>query len=159
MAKSKEHDDGGLQPTTFKFSDKVKFALRLVANQRGTSSAGLLQKVILELADQTKVGGKHWLELYDHSPAMAELNLLACPDYVVDDTETELRRFTVAHRIYWYVDEECTIPKRSFVEALWDHRKDLLRLWRETRASDHGAASEAMSKLLKKAGLEPPKHK
>jgi hypothetical protein len=149
--------EGPIRPKAYRFDDKSRFALRVYARQKGSTETAVLEEQIKSVADKTKIGGKHWLELYDHDEGVAELNLLAQPEYVTKGDEDEIRSFTLAHPAFFYVDKAASVPKRDYVNALWPNIKRYLRTWRENRAINARAAAEEMAADLKKAKLPIPK--
>lgn len=146
-----------LKARSFKFSDKMRFALRVVARMRHQTEIGVLEEQIKMLADSTKIGRKHWLELYDHDEAIRKLNLIVTPGWAHSADEEEILRFTRMFPQFFFVDDAAVIPHRAYVNILWPQLEHYLQKWRETRSTDYWSVAEDMAEAIQKAKLKPPK--
>jgi hypothetical protein len=152
----KSEEDGPVQPTTFRFTEKHKWGLALLARQMKKDKVVVLQDLI-EAACLDLDIGRHWEELYDKSEAVRTLNCLSLPDYAKTTAEKDLLKFIEAHRRFFYSDKHAHVPRRAHVEALWPRMKEYHQLWLQTKDENSEAAAKEMAKDLKKAKLEAPK--
>lgn len=141
----------------YRFDERTKFAVRLLARQTRKTMQGAIADAIQQAAARLDLGGFVWSDIYDDDEAIAALKLLTVPTLNRDDAERDRIKFIKAHKEFFYVDGKGTIPKRSYVIELWPAIEELELTWRRTRDEQPNAVRKMMIERLKKAGLQAPK--
>lgn len=147
---SKSESGEPTQATSFKLSDKSKFALHVVARQSNRNYTAVLEEAIEELARSKGWLEVNWATLFDIDPGVAHLNLYARPEYKPAPKEEDLISLIRASPEWWYKDKAQTIARRDFVTILWPNRDKYVKLWIK-RESNYWGAIEAMAKDVKRA--------
>ncbi len=141
-----------------RLDDKTKFAVDLISKQRMQKATQVVEAAIRDNADGLDLGVP-WTALWDPDEGVRTLNLLACPRYRATPDEEEIRAFTLAHKEFFYSDEDATIPHRGFVSLLWPKLQHHMELWRAKRHENYWIAAEAMEAALKHAKVKAPERK
>lgn len=144
-----------LKSTSFKLSDKARFALRVIARRRHKTDGLVLEEAIEDIANGLSLS-RHWLELWDEEEAVRMLNLFALAEYKAPASEAPLVAFISAHAPFFYADKARQTPHRARATTLWPHVYDLERLWVKEKSEDYRVAAKAMASILRKAKLDPP---
>lgn len=150
---------GNVKLTQFRFDPKTRWAIELIAHQRGpeATATSAVRKAIHDAAARLNLGGHRWDELYDDEEGVRILRCLAIPEYELSDDEEELRAFVLAHREFFYSDPAATKPRPAAVALLWPKISEYRSHWITTRRENPGATARLLAKALKDEGLPVPK--
>lgn len=154
MPRPKRHKDG-LKHTSFRISERHRFALRVIARTKKESDSIALERAIEELADALPLS-RAWSELWDVEESVRTLNLWALPQFKPATDEHERFAFVGAHPQFFWADKARHTPHRARAIVLWPHLDDLVEQWRLTKYEEYHAAAKEMAKWLRKAKLDPP---
>lgn len=150
-----------LKPTSFRLSERAKFAARFLARtgDRGTSEALELEKALEMMAGERSTSSS-WLELWDENEAVRQLRLYALPEFKPSehprDNEKVIAQFLSTHAQFFYRNKSRGEPDRAKAEILWPHIDELATLWMTKKSEDYWCAAKQMASLLRKAKLDPP---
>lgn len=149
-----------LSSTSFRISDRAKFAARFLARTAGVSDAIAVEKAISDAADKSHAS-MSWRELWDEEESVRTLRLWALPEFKpstesASRNETERVAFVAAHAQFFYRDKARLAPDRARAMILWEHVPELEHLWRTKRTEDYHCAAKEMVKILRRAKLDAP---
>lgn len=147
--------DVDVMPTSFRLSERHKFALRFVAGCSRETLNTTMERVINTMANEVPTS-RAWATMWDEEESVRMLNLYALTEWTAPTQEQDARAFCFAHREFFWADKERTTPRRAFAVILWPHVTELAHEWKTTRDEDYNAAARRMAGLLKKAKLTPP---
>lgn len=148
--KSKSEHGEPTPTTTFKLSDKSRFALHVIARQSARNYTAVLEEAIEELARSKAWIGVNLATIFDVDPGVAMLSLFARHEYKPSPKEEDLLSLIRATPEWWYKDAAQTIPRRDFATILWPNRQKYVTLWLK-RERNYWGAVEAMAADMKKA--------
>jgi len=100
---------------------------------------------------------RKWHEFWDPSDGVRTLRLLSEPAYKTTFEEDEIRQFTLTHWPFFYIDPSGDNPRRAFVDIIWPSLEKILEIWRNTKSHDYWSSGKEMEKLLRAAGVAPPR--
>lgn len=145
---------------SMRMDPKTRFLVDVLARYRGQSISTVVERAIIEAADNTYIGDpdakKTWRKYWHISEGVRALNMSA--DQALYPTyEDECRLvFARTHWPFFYISSECKIIKSWCVDILWPHMEKLMEKWEDTKSNDYFATGIAMKKILQEAGLAAP---
>jgi hypothetical protein len=143
-----------------KLDDEHDFALELISRQNdGQKFTAIVERAIITgaQAEAAKLG-LQWENIWSEDEGMRTLTLWALPGYKANTQEKALRNFTLHHRDFFYADEACQVPHRTYLLHLWPDIEKYYRTWLDRRQDDHWAAADAMAAALKSKKVKPPRY-
>lgn len=140
---------------SFRFSPQLRFALRLLAKQRGTDETSAVEDAVLKSIERLGLS-RDWLSLYDDDEVARELKLFMLSEYNVSDEDARIRSFVFSHARFFYQDERRQHPRLDSARVLWPNLERYIRAFHERMHEDYNVASKMMAADLKKAGVKAP---
>ena len=143
---------------SMRMDPKTRFLVDFIAKARGQSITTVVERAILEAADNVKVGqsDKSWRSFWHLSEGVRSL-LLANEQSLYPNYEDEYRLdFARQHWPFFYFDKDLKLLKPHMINVLWPRIDEFIEVWEATRAANYFLAGEVMGEALKKAGLNAP---
>lgn len=145
---------------SMRIDSKTRFLLDILARYRGQSISTVVERAILEAADNTHIGNidtpKTWRDYWHINEGVRALNMAA--DQGLFPTYDEELRFEFAktHWPFFYLDRGTKYPRPAYIDVLWPRIDFYVEMWEKTKATDYFATGKAMQKALSGAGVAPP---
>jgi len=137
---------------------KTRFLVDFIAKARGQSITTVVERAILEAADNVQVGSanKGWRAFWHLSEGVRSL-LLANEQSLYPSYDDECRLdFARRHWPFFYHEKDFKVLKTHMIDVLWPEIDGFIEIWEKTKSSNYFLAGEAMAATLKKAGLLAP---
>lgn len=151
---------------TIRLDPKMRFALEFVARIREQTITKVIERAIVDRADNEKISKASeadwnapsltWKDYWDVNEGIRAINLARDDDTHPNFDEEEMWDFVKNHAAYFYEDTNLSRPKRANFDVLWPRISELLALWDETKATDRKKVIAIMNEALIKAGLSVP---
>jgi hypothetical protein len=151
---------GKTEVLSMRMDPKTRFMLEVVAKARGQSISTVVERAILEAADNADFGDRDtrrtWRNHWSLSEGERALNMAADQSlYPTYEDECRLT-FTKTHWPFFYTSQACTNRLVWSLDILWPSVDTFLETWDATKATDYWAAGRAMQEALLKAGVSAP---
>lgn len=151
---------GKTETLSLRLDPKTKFALDFIVRIKGQSITTVVERALKEAASDVRLDGnsesQSWSNFWDPSEGVRALNLISNEHYPTTYEEDELREFTKTHWEFFYSSEKCVLPRRSYVDVLWNSIDVYLETWINKKSTDYWAAGNLMKKALADADLASP---
>ena len=138
---------------------KTRFLVDILAKSRGQSISTVVERAILEAADNASLGienTKRWRDYWHISEGVRALNI-AAESTLYPTYEDECRiDFARVHWQFFYLASDCKRPKPWNVDVLWPDMDRYLDMWSKTKSNEYFATGKAMQEALRRAGLAAP---
>jgi uncharacterized protein (DUF1778 family) len=154
------------QTLSLRLDPKTRFVLEFMARFRGQAITVVVERAIKQSAGEVieahydsqgrKISEKNWEDFWDHEEGVRTLKLLAHSGFPSTYEEDEIRRFTLDHSVFFYVDRHGEAPHRANITVLWPRLDKYLEIWRQTKSKDYWAAGKAMAADLEAAQIAAP---
>lgn len=136
---------------------KTRFLVDVVAKVRGQSISTVVERAILEVADNLQIGESHnWRDYWNISEGVRALKMASEPDLYPNYEEESRLDFAKKHWSFFFFNDKNFEPRVSYVDILWPEIDRLIDLWENTKARDYFAAGKAMQEMLRNANIKPP---
>ncbi len=145
---------------SMRMDPKTRFLVDILARSRGQSISTVVERAILEAADNAVLGGhgdtKTWRHYWHLSEGVRTLNM-AVEQSLYPTYEDECRLdFARTHWPFFYMAPDCKRPKSWNVDVLWPAIDHYLDMWEASKSNDYFKTGKAMQQALKNAGLLVP---
>lgn len=150
---------GKTEVLSMRMDPKTRFLLDVLTRLRGQSISTVVERVILEAADNASFGpgGEfNWRRLWHVSEGVRYLNMISYKDLYPSYEDEYKLDFTRTHWPFFYTTRECKVCKDFLVGILWPRLDEFVELWTRTKSSDYFAAGKAMQKAILDANVQPP---
>jgi hypothetical protein len=152
---------------SIRLDPKTRFMLEFLGRVTGNSITSVVERAIRESADRIGIGPdhdehgnqieeRHWNTYWDPSDAVRMLNLISDAYYPTNFEEDELRKFTLAHWKFFFMNEKGQNPRRAYCDILWPKIDEYLECWRQCKSTNYWKAGELMLADLRAARVAPP---
>lgn len=156
---------------TIRLDPKMRFALEFVARIKGQTITKVIERAIVDLANNEKILHTNeyswadfseyyttWKDYWDPNEGIRFLNL--AKDNCIDSNfdEESCFQFMNDHKEYFFPVSP-DYPIRENFDVLWPMMSSLLDVWEETKSTDRTKVENIMNEALKKANLPIPSEK
>jgi hypothetical protein len=148
---------------SLRLDPKTRFILEFASRINGQTITTLVERAIRASCDKVRLSsdfgreGPNWQDFWDPDEGVRTLMLLTSSDYPSSFDEDELKVFTEAHKVFFYLPGEgAPTPNRSFVKVLWPKIDEYRGIWRDQLDKDYWAAGNTMVADLSSAKIKPP---
>ena len=145
---------------SMRMDPKTRFLVEILARYRGQSISTVVERAILEAADNARIGGhdeeRTWRDYWHVSDGVRALNMAA--DQALYPTYEEECRFALAktHWPFFFTSSTSLAARQAFVDILWPRIDEFLERWEATKSTDYFAVGRAMQQALRDAGVQAP---
>lgn len=151
---------GKTEVLSMRMDPKTRFLVEIIARLRGQSISTVVERAILEAADNAEIGNgsncKTWRSFWHVSDGVRALKL-AEEKHLYPSYEEELRLdFAKTHWPFFYSDSRYSAFRPWSIDVVWPEIDSYVEIWDRTKSSDYFAAGKAMQKALSDAGIAPP---
>jgi predicted transcriptional regulator len=147
---------GKTEVLSMRMDPKTRFLVDIIAKVRGQSISTVVERAILEAADNTHIGTKSWQTFWHLNAGVREI-LMASEPGLFPTYEEECRLdFAKRHWQFFFVKDDFKTIKTWTVEVLWPKIDTYIDIWDRTKANDYFLAGKAMREALSDAGLVAP---
>lgn len=145
---------------SMRMDPKTRFLVEVLARNRGQSISTVVERAILESADNAHIGGSEegrtWRDYWHISEGVRALKM-AADQGLYPTYEDECRLvFARTHWPFFYTESNCKLHKPWCIDILWPRIDEFLEMWDETKSSDYFATGKAMQQALRDAGIQAP---
>lgn len=145
---------------SMRMDPKTRFLVEVLARHRGQSISTVVERAILEAADNAHIGGsekaKTWRDYWHISDGVRALKMAADQElYPTYEDECRLV-FTRTHWPFFYTEANCKFHKPWCIDIIWPKIDQFLEMWEDTKSNDYFATGKAMQQELRAAGIAPP---
>ena len=145
---------------SMRMDPKTRFLVDVLAKHRGQSISTVVERAILEAADNAMIGdpsdNKTWRHYWHISEGVRALHIAADKNLYPTYEEECLVIFARIHWPFFYTSSDCKTVKAWSVDVIWPRIDYFLNLWEEAKSSNYFATGRAMQKVLSDAGLNAP---
>jgi hypothetical protein len=141
---------------------KTRFVLEILARLRGQSISTVVERAIVEAAENTNIGGDHgnepknWKDFWHVSDGIRWLKMASDQNlFPTFDDEYKLS-FAKTHWPFFYKTARCDAYNEWAIEILWPQVDEFIDIWTRTKSADYFAAGKAMQKVISAAGVKAP---
>lgn len=149
---------------TIRLDPKMRFALEFVARIRGQTITKVIERAIVDRADNEKISKASeadwnvpsltWKDYWDVNEGIRAINLARDDDTHPNFDEEEMWDFVKVHADYFFHDPaNLRSPRREVFDVLWPIMTQLLDVWADTKATDRWQVNTIMDEALVKAGI------
>jgi hypothetical protein len=150
---------GKTEVLSMRIDPKTRFMLEVVSRYRGQSISTVVERAILEAADNLifENDRKTWRDYWHAIDGVRAIFVAKDARLYPTFEEEERLRFTTIHWPFFYVDSTCKTVFVPYVEILWPKIDDYMDIWDKTRsAGGYHRAGHRMQEAIKEAGLSVP---
>jgi hypothetical protein len=147
---------------SMRMDPKTRFVLEILARLRGQSISTVVERAIVEAAENTDIGGaqesgsKNWKDFWHVNEGIRWLKMAADQNlFPTFDDEYKLS-FTKLHWPFFYTSAKCSSYNEWAIEILWPRIDEFVDVWTRTKSADYFAAGELMRKAISEAGVVAP---
>jgi hypothetical protein len=145
---------------SMRMDPKTRFLVDVLAKHRGQSISTVVERAILEAADNAVIGDpnehKTWRDYWHISEGVRALQIAADKNLYPTYEEECLIIFARIHWPFFYTSSDCKIIKAWNVDIIWPRIDYFLDVWEETKSSNYFATGRLMQRALSDAGLAAP---
>jgi hypothetical protein len=151
---------GKTEVLSMRMDPKTRFMVDILAKYRGQSISTVVERAILEAADNATIHSngkeKTWRDFWHVSEGVRALNI-AAEQSLYPTFEDEYRlSFTRTHWPFFYYTASCALPRPAYVEILWPRMEEFLDTWEKTQSKDWFATGKLMRQAITDAGVAAP---
>ena len=145
---------------SMRMDPKTRFLVEVLARYRGQSISTVVERAIMEAADNATIGNpdraRTWRDYWHISEGVRALNM-AADDALYPTYDEECRVvFARTHWPFFYTAIDCKIHKPWCIDIIWPKIDQFIELWESTKSNDYFATGKAMQQALREAGIQAP---
>ncbi|MCP1227955.1 hypothetical protein [Acetobacter fabarum] len=145
---------------TIRLDPKMRFALEFVARLRGQTITKVIERAVMEDAENAYVtdGGRNikgnWSIYWDVNDGVRAIKLASDSDTHPSFEEDEMLDFIKVHWNYFSFDRKLLTLRRDNLDILWPEIENLIETWRNCKATNRKYCASLMRAMLVEAGLD-----
>ncbi len=147
---------------TIRLDPKTRFVLEYVSRLKGQTITTVVERAILEAADQETVVNRatgdmlSWTDFWDISEGVRALKMAERKEFFPSYEDEKRLLFTREHWPFFYGSDDFTFYLNYYIDVLWPHIDKIIQIHDDNRMTNYFEAGHLMQEMLRGAKLEPP---
>jgi len=153
---------GKSESLTIRLDPKTRFQLEFVSRIRGQTITTVIERSILEAADNARIRGGDfeqdltWQSVWDVNEGIRALKIARHSELYPSYEEERRLNFTELHWPFFYTDNKKDVFFTTYIEVLWPRIDEFINIFEKTKLDDYFQAGKEMQACLKAAKIKPP---
>lgn len=150
---------GKTEVLSMRMDPKTRFLLDVLTRQRGQSISTVVERAVLEAADNAGFGheGKtNWRDLWHVNEGIRFLRMWGERELFPSYEDEYKLDFARTHWPFFYASTSYRTFKEWSIEIIWPRLDEFLDIWTKTKSTDYFAAGKAMQRAISDAGVKAP---
>ncbi|WP_349602129.1 hypothetical protein [Azospirillum argentinense] len=145
---------------TIRLDQKTRFMLEFMARLRGQSLTTVVERAIVDAADNATIGSynepENWRDFWHVSEGVRAIKLASDSRLYPTYDEEFLVDFVNKHSPFFYSNFSYRGFDSGYVDIIWPRINEFISIWKNTKTTDYFAAGKAMQAAIRAAGVKPP---